>query len=126
MPQSNGSLIIRTFQIPSHPLENIHEIKIRIAAPVPETGVRKSLAVASAPGYVRRDHDVTLLGKHRRVPASTPGVFPGCVRAAVDEVGYGVPFRLVEGAGLNDPRMDVLRDGRVRGWDPDAADLERL
>jgi hypothetical protein len=113
MSKSNRPIVIRTFKIPPHPFKNIHKIAIWIAAPVPETRVRESLAVASAPGDIRRDHNVALLGKHRWTPAGAPGVFPSCVRAAVDEVGYGILFRLVERAGLDGPRMDVLCDGWI-------------
>lgn len=103
MPQPNSPLIIRPLQILTHPLKNFHKIMIRISTPVPHTRIRERLPIPRASRDVRRYHDVALLGEDCRVPAGAPGVFPGRVRPAVDEVGDWVFFRSGEGAGFDYP-----------------------
>ena len=106
MPQPNRPPIIRPLQILAHPLKKVLKIMIRIAAPVPDTRIREHLPIPAASRNIRRDHDIPLFGEHGRIPAGDPGVFPGCVRPAVDEVGDWVFLCFVEGAGLDYPGVD--------------------
>ena len=122
-PQRHRPLVIRLWQILSHPLKALYNILIRIPTPILANTVRKRLSIPRATRHVRCDHNIPLLREDGWVPPCGPAVRPTPLRAAVDEVGDRVLPAWLEGTGLEDPRMDFFVDVWVRGWSPDTGDL---
>ena len=88
--ECHGTLIVGFRKMLAHPFEQVLNVDVWITSPVLVDGVCESLAVARRARDVRRDDYEALLGEDSRVPSRRPAITPSSLRAAMDEIGYGV------------------------------------
>ncbi|KAI7165204.1 hypothetical protein KC349_g160 [Hortaea werneckii] len=83
--QRHSLLVVCLWHILAYPLKTLHNILVRITAPVASDGIRERLAIAGASSRVRTDDDVALLGVNRWIPPCRPRICPASLRAPMYE-----------------------------------------
>lgn len=117
----NGPACVDIVEIFFNVLKAQDNVFIWKAAPLSLDGVSESLSVTGAASRVGRNNDISLLGKHSRVPSSAPAILPAALGSTVDEICEGVLLSGREIGRLDDPSVDLSAFSSARV--PDLRDL---
>ncbi len=88
--------------------------------------VREPLAVAGRAVEVDRGHHVSPRREHRVVPARPPGVGPGALRPAVNQIDERIPPGGIEAGRLEQPPEDGVSERAHEAELVERPEIERL
>lgn len=83
------------------------QAKLNRHTPVVLNRVRKCIAETSAPGWVGRNDDISLICKDFGVPSCAPGIGPGTLRTTMDVKEQWVGLALIKIWRVYEKRLDL-------------------